>query len=184
MPYSRKAVHRRMCHVAQSEDAIAKTQTRGKAFVRSFLFSVKIESPLARLHVLTKILVILALSLVLVQWIKTEGVDPLGTILLMALAFLGLHLAGVLRWVFRSYLLILFPSLLGMAVMWVVFNPDPGKGALAQFIVYDGHIDFGISLALVAFLAFAIIWYLVRREVFYGVLGQGNPRSRCAHHWL
>jgi energy-coupling factor transporter transmembrane protein EcfT len=158
-------------YMAQSEDASGRAQSRGKDFVRSFLFSVKIESPLARLHVVTKLVVILALSVVIVQWIRTEAPDPLGTILMISLAFLGLHLAGVLRWVFHSYLLILFPSLFGMALTWVVFNPDPGAGVLVRIPVYSGQVSLGISLGLAVFLAFAIGWYVVRREVFWGIVG-------------
>jgi energy-coupling factor transporter transmembrane protein EcfT len=157
--------------MAQSQDASRRAQSRGKEFVRSFLFSVKIESPLARLHVVTKLIVILALSVVIVQWIRTEAVDPLGTVLMICLALLGLQLAGVLRWVFHSYLLILFPSLFGMALTWVVFNPDPGAGVIARIPVYNGQMSIGISLGLIVFLAFAIGFYVVRKEIFWGILG-------------
>ena len=157
--------------MTQAELEVPQTQVRGKEWVRSFLFSVKIDSPLARLHVVTKLLVVLALSLVIVRFINTENPDPVGAVLMMALAMVGLYLSGVLRWVFHSYLLVMFPALLGMAVTWIVFNPDPGSGVLLTIPVYSGHITLGISLGLVIFLVFAVGWYVVRKGIFWGIIG-------------
>jgi len=148
-----------------------KSPAHGRKFVRSFLFSVRIDSPLARLHVLTKLFAILALSLVIVQFINTEAPDPIGTILLILLTLLALHLCGVLRWVFRSYLLVIFPALLGMALVWVAFNPDPRGGVLLEIPIYSGELDIGISLGLGLFLAVLIGWYVVRKEIFWGLVG-------------
>ncbi len=158
--------------MARSEGAGVETQSHGREFVRSFLFSVKIDSPLARLHVVTKLLAVLAVSLVIVRFIRTDAPDPVGAILLIALAFLGLYLSGVLRWVFHSYLLVLFPALLGMAVMWVIFNPvGPDENVLLRIPVYSGTISLGISLRLVIFVAFVVGWYVVRKGVFWGIFG-------------
>jgi energy-coupling factor transporter transmembrane protein EcfT len=157
--------------MAQRDIASSMAQSRGRGAVRSFLFSVSIESPLARLHVVTKLLVILALSIVVVRWIRTDDPDPLGTIVMIVLALLGLQLAGVLRWVFHSYLLVLFPSLFVMALTWVVFNPDPGSGVLARIPVYSGQISLGLSLGLIVFLAFAAGWYILRKRIFSGIVG-------------
>jgi energy-coupling factor transporter transmembrane protein EcfT len=157
--------------MAQAASSAVETQSHGKKFVRSFLFSVKIDSPLARLHVGTKLILILVLSIVIVQFIRTDAPDPFGTILLMLLAFLGLQLAGVLRWVFRSYLLVVFPALLGMALTWVIFNPDPGRGVLFTIPVYSGTIRLGLSLGLGIFLFCVIGWYVLRRQIFWGLVG-------------
>lgn len=150
-----------------------KTFAHSRRFVRSFLFSVRIDSPLARLHVLTKLFAILALSMVIVQFISTEAPDPVGTILLILLTFLALYLCGVLRWVFRSYLLVIFPALLGMALVWVAFNPDPRGGILLEIPVYSGEIELGVSLGLGIFLAVLIGWYVVRKEIFWGLVVGG-----------
>ncbi len=147
-------------------------QSHGKEFVRSFLFSVKIDSPLARLHVLTKLLVVLALSLLIVRFIRTQDPDPVGAVLMIVLAFLGLYLSGVLRWVFNSYLLVLFPALLGMALTWIIFNPPrSGDRILLSIPVYSGQVTLGISLGLVLFVAFLVGWYVVRKGVFWGLIG-------------
>jgi len=139
--------------------------------VRSFLFSVRRDSPLAHLHVLTKLLLVLLLSVVIVRFIRTDNPDPLGATMLLVLSILLLALSGAMRWVFRSYLLVLFPALLGMALTWVIFNPDPGSGVLWRIPVYDGRIALGLSLRLGIFLVFAIGWYVARKEVFWGLVG-------------
>ena len=64
--------------MTQAELEVPQTQVRGKEWVRSFLFSVKIDSPLAQLHVLSKLFAILVLSLVVVRFINTENPDPVG----------------------------------------------------------------------------------------------------------
>lgn len=97
--------------------------TRTRQYVPSLIFSVQIDSPLARLHVLTKLLAVLALSLVAARAMRTEDPDPATALLIWLLALLGLYLGGVIRWLFRSYLLVLVPALLVMVLTWIVFNP-------------------------------------------------------------
>lgn len=142
-----------------------------RKYVRSFLFSVRRDSPLSRLHVLTKLTLVLVLSVVIVRFIRTDDPDPLGAFLLLALALLALYLSGTVRWVFRSYLLVVFPALFGMALTWVIFNPDTSGGVLWRIPVYDGHVTLGLSLRLGIFLAFAVGWYVWRKEVFWGLCG-------------
>lgn len=157
--------------MAQSEAVVPNAQVRGKEWVRSFLFSVKIDSPLAQLHILSKLYAILLLSLVIVRFIDTESPDPVGAIAMILLAFLGLYLSGVLRWIFRSYLVIMFPGLFGMAFAWTVFNPSLGGNVLVTFPIYSGTITLGLSLRLIIFLAFAVGWYVWRKGIFWGIVG-------------
>ena len=177
--------------MTQAEGAAPQAQIRGKKWVRSFLFSVKIDSPLARLHILSKLFAVLALSLVVVRFIRTDSPDPLGALAMILLALLALYLSGVLRWVFGSYLVIMFPGLLGMAFTWVVFNPSLGGNLLARIPIYSGVITLGLSLRLGIFLAFAIAWYVLRKELFWGIVGGialaalvsslvGNPAIKLA----
>ncbi len=103
---------------------------RTRQTVRSFLFSVRIDAPLARLHVVTKLLAILALSSAAVHALRTEDPDPIAAISLVALALLGLSLSGAIRWLFRSYLVVILPALVGMVLAWIVFNPAEEAEAL------------------------------------------------------
>lgn len=144
-------------------------QTR--QYVRSLIFSVQIDSPLARLHVVTKLLAVLALSLVAARAMRTEDPDPATALLIWLLALLGLYLGGVIRWLFRSYLLVLAPALLVMALTWIVFNPAREAEALLRIPVYDGRLSIGISLGLVVWVGCMAGWYALRKELFWGVGG-------------
>jgi energy-coupling factor transporter transmembrane protein EcfT len=97
---------------------------RTNEYVRSLLFAVRIDSPLARLHVVTKLLAVLVLSLIIVRTMRTEAPDPVAALLIWLLALVGLALGGAIHWLFRSYLLILLPALAGVVLMWIVFGPS------------------------------------------------------------
>jgi energy-coupling factor transporter transmembrane protein EcfT len=98
----------------------------GKQYVRTFLFSMQINSPLARLHVITKVAIILINSTLIVRLMDARDPDPLGVGLLMVAALALLLLSGAGRWLFRSYLVVIFPMLSVLFVTWVIFNRDPG----------------------------------------------------------
>jgi energy-coupling factor transporter transmembrane protein EcfT len=65
----------------------------------------------------------------------------------------------------------MFPGLFGMALAWVVFNPSPASDALLHVPVYSGTIALGITLRTILFVAFAVTWYILRRGVFWGIVG-------------
>jgi energy-coupling factor transporter transmembrane protein EcfT len=98
----------------------------GKQYVRTFLFSMRINSPLARLHVITKVVIILVNSTLIVRLMDASQPDPLGVGVLMIAALALLLLSGAGRWLFRSYLVVIFPMLSVLFVTWVIFNRDPG----------------------------------------------------------
>jgi energy-coupling factor transporter transmembrane protein EcfT len=157
--------------MSQTEVVAPELQVPRKVWVRSFLFWVKIDSPMARLHVLSKLFAILSLSLIVIRLIDTERPDPVGAGLMVFFGFLGLYLGGVLRWIFRSYLVVMVPGLLGMAFAWIVFNPSLGGDVLLRLPLYSGTVSLGLSLRLAIAVAFAGVWYIWRREVFWGVVG-------------
>jgi len=81
---------------------------------------------------------VISLSLVLMGMISTARPDPLGCVLLVALALLLLWLSGVIRWLFRSYLVVIFPMLLSLFLSWIVLNPNPGTRILFSHQTYSG----------------------------------------------
>jgi energy-coupling factor transporter transmembrane protein EcfT len=145
-------------------------QTRGREYVQSFLFSVKIDSPLARLHMVTKLIVTIFMSFLVVELIATDDPDPISTVLIIALAFYALYLGGVLKWLFSSYLVVLFPALIGMMIPWIFFNSDPGENVWIQFQLYSGQIRLGLSLGLAIFVLVVVAWYAIRKEFFLGIV--------------
>lgn len=145
-------------------------QTRGREYVQSFLFSVKIDSPLSRLHMVTKLIVTIFMSFLVVELIATDDPDPISTVVVMALAFYALYLGGVLKWLFSSYLVVLFPALLGMMIPWIFFNSNPGENVWIRFQLYSGQIRLGLSLGLGIFVVVVAAWYIIRKEWFWGIV--------------
>ncbi|MGQ9599697.1 MAG: energy-coupling factor transporter transmembrane component T family protein [Anaerolineae bacterium] len=145
-------------------------QPRGRKWVRSFLFAVPIHSPLARLHLISKSFAVLALSGVIMHTIRTRHPDPWGALGMMILALLGLFLSGVLRWVFRSYLLVIFPGLVGMALVWVIFSPSLGGKVLLRIPLYSGTLSVGMSVRWGILIACVVGWVIWRREIFWGLV--------------
>ncbi len=143
---------------------------RGQKWVRTFLFSMRIDSPLAGLHVITKFVLVLGVSLVLMGMISTARPDPLGCILLMCLAFVLLWLTGVIRWLFRSYLVVIFPMLLSLFFGWVVFNPNPGTRILFSRQTYSGVINVGVSVAMIVFVGIIVGYYVFTKQLYWGIL--------------
>jgi len=144
---------------------------RGQKWVRTFLFSMRIDSPLAGLHAITKFVLVLGVSLVLIGMVSTARPDPLGCILLVGLAFLLLWLSGVIRWLFRSYLVVIFPMLLSLFLSWIVFNPNPGTRILYSRQTYSGVLNIGVSVAMIVFVGIVVGYYLFTRGLYWGILG-------------
>lgn len=144
---------------------------RGQKWVRTFLFSMRIDSPLAGLHAITKFVLVLGVSLVLMGMISTARPDPVGCILLVALAFLLLWLSGVIRWLFRSYLVVIFPMLLSLFISWIIFNPNPGTRILFSYQTYSGYINIGVSVAMIAFVGIIVGYYVFTRQLYWGIIG-------------
>jgi energy-coupling factor transporter transmembrane protein EcfT len=109
----------------------------GKQYVRTFLFSMQINSPLARLHVITKVVIILVTSTLIVRLMDAGDPDPFGVGLLMVISLALLLLSGAGRWLFRSYLVVIFPMLSVLFITWVIFNSDPGTHAYLFLPIYQ-----------------------------------------------
>ena len=131
-------------------------------YARAFLFSVRAGSPLARLHVITKAMLVLGVSALVVRFMRTGDPDPVGAGLLMLVSFGLLLLSGAGRWLFRSYLGAIFPMLCLLTLVWIVFNPNPGSVTYFSLPLHDGVIDlrltpwlplFAVSAALAGRLA-------------------------------
>ena len=78
----------------ESAEKSVPMQTR--QYVRSLMFSVKISSPLARLHVVTKLLAVLAVSLIAVRAMRSENPDPAAALVIC------LFVTRLERWLSRA----------------------------------------------------------------------------------
>jgi energy-coupling factor transporter transmembrane protein EcfT len=93
-----------------------------------------------------------------------------GAIILTVFSLAALMFGGVIAWLFRSYLLVLFPMLGMLFVTWLIFNPDPGTQVFYSLPLYDGTLTLALSLSLLALIASPIIYFQIRREIFWGVI--------------
>jgi energy-coupling factor transporter transmembrane protein EcfT len=142
----------------------------GKRYVRTFLFSMQLGAPLNQLHVITKFVAILILSVVLVRVMDQQRPDLLLAGVLLVLTLLSLYWGGVTRWLFRSYLVIIFPMFSFLLLTWIAFTPDPGTVTYLRWPLYSGEVTLGLSLAGAAFLLSVALTYALSRRLLPGLL--------------
>ena len=156
-----------------SQDNIldAPAHGKGRKWVRTFLLSMPRDSPLARLHAITKFVMVLGVSFALLRMFSASRPDPVGCIILLGMAVVLLWLSGVIRWLFRSFLVMMYPMLLSLFLVWIVFNPAPGNRVLFSRQMYSGVINVGISIALIALVGAILGYYLYTKQLLWGIVG-------------
>ncbi len=142
----------------------------GKRYVRSFLFSRRIDAPFARLHLIARTILVLCISLVQLRAIDTAHPDPLAAGVLWILSFLLFLMSGMNTRVARLYFLLTLPALLSLFTTWAIFNPVPGKITLLQLPVYSGHLSLGLAPWQALWLAIVLAYFLWTRKLFNGIL--------------
>lgn len=141
-----------------------------RLYVRSFLFARRIDAPFAQVHLLARILLVLALSSVLLRTIDTVYPDPMGAALLCLASLLVFVLSGMSAKVARLYVLLTLSPLLSLFITWVVFNPVPGHNVLLRFPIYSGQLILGFALWQLVWLAIVAVYFLVTRKFLPGML--------------
>ena len=161
-----------------SQDVIVPLQTEptflqpppGRRFVRSFLFSRSVKAPLARVHFLTRIMLILSLSAALLRTINANDPDIAGACLLWLGAMALFAISGIQAKIARFYLLLMIPTLTGIFFTWNVFFPVQGKVTLWQQTIYNGTLTIGIAGWFILWLACVALYYWWRRAVVTGMV--------------
>ena len=141
-----------------------------RRYVRSFLFSRRIDAPFARVHLIARTLLILALSCVLLRTIDTAHPDLIGATLFGLVSLLVFLLSGMSAKIARLNILLTLSPLLSLFITWVLFNPVPGHRVLLQFPIYSGQITLGFALWQLAWLAIVGIYFFVTRKLLMGML--------------
>lgn len=141
----------------------------GRRYVRSFLFSRRVDAPLARVHLIVRVILILCLSAAQLRTMSTIRPDLLGAVLLLIPSILIFWCCGVKPLVARVYLLLAVPTLVGLFLAWIIFNPVPGTVWL-QSQVYSGAITLSLSLWQLLWLMLVVGYYWWRREIINGIL--------------
>jgi energy-coupling factor transporter transmembrane protein EcfT len=143
------------------EDIEARTK---KGYVRTFIFSMKVGTPVEKLHVVTKVLMIVVMSVVALYMfdipVEKGGPDNIGLLLLLALVLMLLALAGTTKYLANSYLLLAVPVLFGQFFWWLFFNQHL-PGSRLPFYLWPGYLPIGVSTVI--FLGtFAGLYYRTR----------------------
>ncbi|QBD83165.1 energy-coupling factor transporter transmembrane protein EcfT [Ktedonosporobacter rubrisoli] len=140
----------------------------GKRYVRSFFFSRRIDAPLARVHLLARVLLVVCLSSAQLRTIVHP--DLMGACLLWLFSFILFLTSGMNARVARLYFLLTLPALLSLFLTWTLFNPIPGQITLVHLPVYSGSISIGLAWWQALWLGIIGAYYLWTRKIFLGLL--------------
>lgn len=146
-----------------------------KKYVRSFLFAMRVDSPLAKLHFWTKFVLLFGGSFLLLRLYDQASPDPLGCLIFAVLAFLGLALSGSLRFILKTYLIVILLGMLSVFTNWLIFNPTPGKYTIWTAPVYSGVIRLNISVALLVFILVFIASFRFSKRIFHSLVLAAIP---------
>src|SRR5579859_5335601 len=105
----------------------------GRRYVRSFLFSRRIDAPFARIHFGVRVLLVLCLSGLQLHTISNASPDPLGAAVLLGVSVLIFVMSGVSKRVATVYVLIFTPAVISLFITWILFNPIPGSITFFRF---------------------------------------------------
>ncbi|MBO0794933.1 MAG: hypothetical protein J2P36_28835 [Ktedonobacteraceae bacterium] len=142
----------------------------GRRYVRSFLFSRRIDAPFTRVHLIARVLLVLCLSSVQLRAINADRPDLVLAAVLWVVSFLLFLGSGMQARIARLYLLLTLPVLLSLFSTWMLFNPVPGSTILIHAPVYPGYISIGLSIWGALWLAMVGGYYLWRRGLVVGIL--------------
>ena len=143
------------------DDAEARTS---KKYVRTFIFSMKTGTPIEKLHVITKIFMIAAMSVLALYMfdipVLKGGPDIIGLIFLLTIVFVLLIISGTTKYLANSYLLLALPVPISEFIWWLFFN-EGLPGAREVFYLWPGFFPIGISTAVLV-CVFGVVYYRTR----------------------
>jgi energy-coupling factor transporter transmembrane protein EcfT len=152
------------------QDALFLQPPPGKRYVRSFLFSRRIDAPFARVHLIARVILIMCLSIAQLRTIDTLAPDPIGAGLLWVVSALLFLTSGMNMRVARLYVLLTIPALFSLFLTWTLFNPVPGKIILTQWLIYSGQLALGLAAWQAIWLVIVVGYFLWTRKFTIGIL--------------
>ncbi|MBE3558654.1 MAG: energy-coupling factor transporter transmembrane protein EcfT [Ktedonobacteraceae bacterium] len=152
------------------EDEIFLQPPQGKRYVRSFLFSRRIDAPFAAVHLIPRTLLVLCLSGLQLRTIDAAHPDIAGAALLWCVSILVFLASGMYARVARLYFLLTLPSLFSLFTTWLLFNPVAGKVTLLTLPLYSGRLPVGITLWGIVWVGIVVAYFLWTRKLLTGIL--------------
>jgi len=140
----------------------------GRRYVRSFLFSRRIDALFAQLHLIARTLLVLCMSGVQLRMINAET-DLVGAGILWVVSLVLFLLSGMHARIARLYLLLTLPALISLFATWIIFNPLPGSVTLLKWPVYSGHLMLILAWWEPLWLAIVIGCFLWTRKLLIGI---------------
>jgi len=135
-----------------------------KKYVRTFIFSMRTGTPVEKLHVITKVSMIIIFSVLTLYMfdipVSRGGPDIIGLFLLLFLAFILLAIARTTKYLVTTYLVLSIPFLLAQFFWWLFFNWSL-PGARMTFYFWPGFLPIGIS-TIVFVGAFSVVYFKTR----------------------
>lgn len=142
----------------------------GRSYVRSFLFTRRVDAPLARIHLLARALLVVCLSAAQLRTMSTAHPDLVGAIVLWIPSVLLFIYSGIHAKIARLYIALIIPTLLSLFLTWTLLNPVPGSIVYVQHQVYSGFITLGLAAWQPLWLAIVIGYYWWKRAIVNGIL--------------
>ena len=135
-----------------------------KKYVCTFIFSMRTGTPIERLHVITKFIMIAVMSVLALYMfdipVSRGGPDIIGLILLLVLVFSLLIISRTAKHLVSSYLILAVPVLFGEFFWWLFFNTGL-PGAKVTFYLWPGFLPIGVSTLVLAGV-FGVVYYKSR----------------------
>jgi len=135
-----------------------------KKYVCTFIFSMRTGTPIEKLHVITKFLMIAVMSVLALYMfdikVSKGGPDIIGLILLLALVFSLLIISRTAKHLVSSYLILAVPVLFSEFFWWLFLN-SPLPGAKVVFYLWPGFLPIGLSTVILVGV-FSLVYYKTR----------------------
>jgi energy-coupling factor transporter transmembrane protein EcfT len=141
-----------------------------KKYVRTFIFSMRIGTPVEKLQVVTKFFMIAVMSVLTLYLfdipVSKGGPDITGLLLLLILVFALLGISRTAKYLVTSYLILALPLLFSEFFWWLFFpgNTIPVLPKTA-FYIWPGFIPIGISTVILLGVFFGV-YYRTRSIVW------------------
>ncbi len=135
-----------------------------KKYVRTFIFSMRTDTPIEKLHVITKTFMIVAISILTLYMfdipVSSGGPDYVGLGLLLVLVFSLLAISRTAKYLVNSYLILSIPVILAQFFWWLFFS-ESLPGAKMTFYLWPGFLPIGIS-TVVLIVTFILVYLRTR----------------------
>ena len=132
-----------------------------KKYVCTFIFSMRTGTPIEKLHVITKFIMIALMSVLALYMFDISalkgGPDIIRLILLLALVFSLLIISRTAKHLVNSYLILAVPVLFSEFFWWLFLN-SPLPGPKVIFYLWPGFFPIGISTVILIGV-FALVYY-------------------------